>query len=76
MYYYLEQCNSGLPPYCQTPNLVVCDIIRGSINFGEHYLHQGDFEVFPEGLDHGEMHSELGSTFLLRSDIPQDLSWI
>lgn len=53
-----------------------CYIISGSVNFGDHFLHQGDFEIFPSGLDHGEMHSDTGALILLRSDIPQDLSWI
>lgn len=53
-----------------------CYIISGSVNFGEHHLNAGDFEVFPAGLDHGEMQSVSGALIMLRSDIPQDLSWI
>ncbi len=53
-----------------------CYIINGSVNFGDHHLQQGDFEIFPAGLDHGEMSSANGALILLRSDIPQDLSWI
>lgn len=53
-----------------------CYIIEGSVNFGDHHLSQGDFEIFPAGLDHGEMHSHHGALIMLRSDISQDLSWI
>jgi len=53
-----------------------CYIISGSVNFDGHQLNAGDFEIFPAGLDHGEMQSVSGALIMLRSDISQDLSWI
>jgi quercetin dioxygenase-like cupin family protein len=53
-----------------------CLVIKGEINFGPHVLHEGDFEVVPAGIDHIAMESKTGAIVLLRSDIPEDLSWI
>jgi len=53
-----------------------CLVIKGEINFADHVLHEGDFEVVPAGINHIEMQSKTGAIVLLRSDIPEDLSWI
>jgi len=53
-----------------------CLVVKGEINFGNHVLHEGDFEVVPAGINHMAMESKTGALVLLRSDIPEDLSWI
>jgi len=53
-----------------------CLVVKGEINFAEHVLREGDFEIMPAGIDHIAMESKIGAIVLLRSDIPQDLSWI
>lgn len=53
-----------------------CLVIKGEINFADHVLHEGDFEVVPAGINHIAMQSKTGAIVLLRSDIPEDLSWI
>ena len=41
-----------------------------------HRLSKGDYEVIAAGTEHGEMTSVHGALIMIRSDIPQDLSWI
>lgn len=66
---------AAVPPHPH-PVEEECLVIEGEINFGDHYLRAGDFEVVKAGIDHTGMESKTGALLLLRSDIPQDLSWI
>lgn len=66
----------ALIPAHEHPVEEECLVIKGEINFAEHVLREGDFEVMPAGIDHIAMESKSGAIVLLRSDIPEDLSWI
>jgi len=66
----------ALIPHHPHPVEEECLVLQGEIQFGNHRLSKGDYEVISAGTEHGEMTSVHGALIMLRSDIPHDLSWI